>query len=300
METSAGWSARSFVKAMVYGLYFLAATAFFVWLRLPEATLKEAIERALHEQAPQFAWRVATVSVQLPVTGIFTGIEVFSSREHEPPAVVIDRLSVTPRFMSLLTGSYVVDYTANLLQGEVLGSVSLSEGSAAVVTVTGDHRDMKLSSGPRPMILLGREVSGTVSGSFRYQGRTDRLEGEGEISMALLSGGVSLTQPLFGMTQVDIDQSQFELVLQGTELTIAKGSFRSKDFMGEVLGTVSLATVLPESSLNLEGWCELFPSFFVNQRLTGGVQDFVKQRSKEGKIPFLLNGLVAVPQFSLK
>lgn len=285
---------------MAYVLYFVIVLLFFVGLRLPSATIKKVVEQALHEQVPQFVWRIAAVSVQFPFTGVVNGIEAFSPGEQNYPVFVVNRLTITPVIMTLFKGSYSLDYSANLWQGNVSGTVSLPERSTAIVDMKGECRSLLLSQGSRPLTVLGRDVRGKVNGRFHYRGSTDRLQGEGGASMALVSGSVSLIQPLFGMTQVDIDQSQLDLVLHGTEMAITKAGFRSKDFGGEMLGTVSIASGLMESSVNLNGWCELFPSFFVNQHFSDGVQDFLKQRSKEGKILFSLNGLVAAPQFTLK
>lgn len=300
IETEAARPARPLVKAIVHVLYFLAVTAFFVWCRLPDTVVKEASERVLRQQIPQFAWRVASVSVQFPLKVVLAGVEASLPGGQAPPVLVIEQLAVTPGVKALLGGNFVFAYSASLWQGRVTGTVSLPDRSTSIVEMDGAISDLLLASGSRSLTLLGRDVRGKVSGHFRYHGRADTVRGEGEAALALADGGVGLTEPLFGLKQIDVDQSHFDMVLHGGEVTVTKGSFRNKDLRGEISGAVSLSTSLPASRLQLAGWCELFPSFFVNLHLGGGVEEFLRQRGKEGRVPFALHGAVMAPQFTLK
>jgi type II secretion system protein N len=299
LERESAWAARPVVKGVAYALYFLGVTAIFICLRLPVSAVQEATERALHQGLPQFSWRLASVAVRLPLTFVLVGVEA-SAPGQDAPVFKVDRLALTPAIMPLFTGAYRLDYQATVGQGTLSGTVGLPERSTNVVAVSGEFADMLLSSGDRPLTLLGREVAGRVKGRFRYQGRGDAMQGVGEASVELTAGGVSLAEPLFGITRVDFDHAELDLALQGADLAVKKGDFRSKDFAGEVSGVVTLNRALPESQMRLDGWCELFPSFFANLKLGGGVQDLLKQHSKDGKIPFMLHGAMTAPLITLK
>lgn len=292
--------ARPLLRLLAYGLYFVAVTALFISLRIPANALQEATERLLNERVPQFSWRLATVTLRFPATLVLAGVEVSAPTQDSPPVLTVDQLKLHPAFISALKGEYALDYQATLGQGRVSGSVSLPERSASVVALGGQFSDLLLSSGSQPLTVLGRELRGKVSGSFRYRGRSDRVQGEGEAAVELTDGGVSLAEPLFGLTRVDFSRAQLDLVLQGVDLAVKKVEFRSRDFAGEVSGAITLDRSLPQSQLQVAGWCELFPSFFVSLKLGDGVQDFLKKHSRDGKIPFMLHGVLAAPQFTLK
>lgn len=292
--------ARPLVKVLAYGLYFVVVTAFFIWFRLPATVLKEATERALHEKAPQLVWRVAQVALQFPLAIALEEVAVSKPGGQDSPWFVLERLTITPAILPLLRGGLALDFQAKFWQGTLSGAVNLPERSATLVDMKAEFADLVLPAGTHPLTVLGRELHGKASGRLRYRGRLDAVQGEGEASLRLSAGGVSLTEPLFGLTKVEVDQSQFDLVLQGAALAVKKGSFRNKDFVGELAGVLTLNSLLSASEMQLEGWAELFPSFFVNLHLTGGAQDFVKKRSRDGKIPFALQGLLTAPRFTLK
>lgn len=298
-EREAAWSERPVAKVLAHGLYFLAVTALFICLRLPATAVKEATERALRERMPQFSWHLASVSVRFPLTVVLAGVEL-SLPGQTPPLLAIDRLALTPAIMPLLQGAYALDYHATLGQGTLSGSIALPERSTSRVALSAEFNDLELSLGARPLSLLGREVSGKLKGSFHYHGRTDWVQGEGKASLVLKDGGVGLAEPVFGLTRVDFEQVLLDLVLQGSDLAVKKGNFRSRDFSGEVSGTVQLNRSLPQSPVQLDGRCELFPSFFVNLNLGDKAREFLKQHSREGKVPFLLHGALSAPQFTLK
>lgn len=300
VEKEAFWAARPLLKALAYGGYFVVALLFFVWWRLPETVLKETAERLLHDKAPQLDCRLGKVTVQLPLTLVVSAAQVTLPGGAKPLVLTLDRLAITPLPLSLAQGTPAVRFNAALWQGQVEGTLRLPGDVSQAVDLTAEVAKLVLPDGEQALNLLGREVRGKLSGKLRYRGRLDTLAGEAEASLTLLTGGINLAEPLFGVTKIDLDQVQLEVALHGSELALKKGVFRSKDLAGELSGSVALNQALASSTLQVEGWCEMYPSFFVNLHLTGGVEKFLKQRSRDGKIAFALQGALAAPQVTLK
>lgn len=253
------------VSAAGYAVYTLAVLLFLLWYLFPSDSFRVWLQAQLNNHAPAMKWQVGDLHVGLPFNIIARDIRA-GGLNTDKALFVVDEVGVRPELQKIFEfpKKLPLVYTARSLEGSVNGTFLL-ENEKQEVICTGQLQDMKVGSLAELWRKLGREVSGTLSGSFRYTGNTGNLYGgllQGDLS--LHNGFVELMQPILGLQRLDYNQAKTSFSFKDRIVTVTSGEVESDLFSADFNGTVTMAGNLLGSTLDVQGTFEPRPEMLAN------------------------------------
>lgn len=284
-------------RALVfYGLYSLAVLFLLLYYRFPSDSFKEYVESAFESRAPSFALSVGSVALDLPPGLIFKDVEMSRRGMTEGVLFHTEDFRVWPEMGKILRGIMAVGIQCEAYNGSVDGTVILAERRLpGPIVADVAFKGVELEESIPLRRIVGREVRGVIEGEASFRGSPgDPLAGEAEISLVARQGGIEIMQPLLGLDVLEFTRAVFNVDLKNGRFNVTAGDMEGPDFRGTLAGTVTPAGGLPRSRLNMRGSVEPFPSFFARK---GGQStlNFVRQKLKQGKLNFSIQGTLAQP-----
>ena len=229
-------------------LYTVVSCCFFVLLTFPTDVLLQRVVSGATRGLP----------VRLHYThGELTWWGSCRLREVEvvygtSPVVKIAQLAVRPSLLGLILGRpWPLSFTANLSGGTLSGSVT-SDASEQSVQITAQRLDLRLL--PFPGMAKGGEVQGLLSGEGEVRGNgADLFSWQGQVALtvtegALRAGAVSG----FPLPPLSSATAQLRATVKNGLIDIADFALQADNAEARLHGSMSLATPLPMSTLNLQ------------------------------------------------
>jgi type II secretion system protein N len=144
-------------------------------------------------------------------------------------------------------------------------------------------------------------VEGKLNGTINYSGKIDTpVNGSGESKITISKGMLKLTHPLpvLDLDTIEFDECAMVAQLKGRRLNITSGTLKGKDMIGNMTGSISLRSDIPESRLNLKGEIEIYPSLFQDSPEIRDAVNQLKKGMKDGKLSFNITGTIDSPKFN--
>ncbi len=144
-----------------------------------------------------------------------------------------------------------------------------------------------------------RKISGTIDGEGMLHGvfRNGRLLTDGKGRFSLKQGTFPLLVPILSLEAIDLKKFSVELDFKNNILECQKGTFHGRELDGKFTGTVVLQSTLQNARLSFTGELEPLPDFLKESKEAYEMVIQLQKQSKQGTIPFMLQGTVQKPSF---
>jgi type II secretion system protein N len=232
------------MKPLSYVIFFLAAFIVFLFITFPGDLIKKRIVAELESSTP-YKVEIEKASVSPLLSIRLDGVKLYKTKDR---FLVIDTLSIRPSVFAFITGSRKFPFKAELLNGEVEGSVSMAgsrakEIEATVKHVTIDSLPSLLLSDGGKLFSLGGVMDGSMhivlqpepKGEFQFE--IDRLDMK-DIKVK----GMSL--PSFTGLKSVVKGN-----IEGKRTNILALNVTGKDINLEITGTTPLFWEIPKGGL---------------------------------------------------
>lgn len=278
---------------LLYGVVVLVLLL--CWL-FPAESARTYLEYRLQEAYPALTWEVGSVRLQLPDRAVVRDVRVKDKKNSEIELLKVEEAQVRPDYVaSLQRQRPVFLYRLELLGGIMTGEVILDRSGR--LACIGKLAKLQVAGLAQLQQLLGRQVSGLLSGRYRCQMRPtekglDRLQGH--FYFFLEDGKVTMREPVLGHSSFEFQKIEVTLEQRGRELAVKDGQVKSRLLRATFSGTVQLQPHLTASSLKLHGIITPLPE------LLGGLRDdaataSIRERLQQGKLPFGVKGTLLEP-----
>ncbi len=170
------------IKPLSYVVFFLAAFIVFIFITFPGEIIKKRIVAEIESGTP-YKVDIEEASISPLLSIELGGVKLYKTKDR---FLKIDSLSIRPSVFALILGNKKFPFKAKLLNGEVVGSVSMagprtSEIEATVKHVAIDSIPAFLSSDDAKLLSLGGVLDGSMhivlepqpKGEFQFE--IDRL-----------------------------------------------------------------------------------------------------------------------------
>lgn len=151
------------IRPLSYVVFFLAAFIVFIFITFPGDLIKKRIIAEIESSTPyKIDIEEAGISPLLSIE--LSGVKLYKSKDR---VLKVDSLSIRPSVFALILGTKKFPFKAKLLNGEVVGSVSMAgsrakEIEATVKHVTIDSIPALLSSDDAQLFSLGGVMDGSM------------------------------------------------------------------------------------------------------------------------------------------
>lgn len=291
-----------------WAILFLILLAIFTVFKFPEAKIKSLIQGQLNAAlAPagiSLYPREASFSLLFGLRYTMLDVRVLMPKATSP--IELDRIRVSPSFLSLLTGKMGGTLLIEKDSGEMEIDFSASKSSFAA-DVDVDNIDLR-KLGLLPA-MTGMSAGAIVSGNIQAQGEPSSLSGlNGSLALdikkaafdeqAVGSGMLSIRVPSVKISDIRLEAEIVKGELRIKKLQLGKpgsGPSGEDDLSGTVLGKANLGRNLGSSSLDLELKFALSEKLakvpMISIALGGG-------KLPDGSFHYKLTGPVTFPNFS--
>jgi type II secretion system protein N len=285
-------------KAMAYVLWGLILAGILVLWKFPYHSLQqrlEAVARARWGLRLETADSSPTLPPGLRLAECSLRSTEPGSQTYFEATQVYIRLMVLP----LLKGSLALAVRGQAYGGSLEGEVRLTpfyDVRHYRLKVRG--QTIQLEGHPAFSTVLGRKLSGKISGEFNLEGPFDELgksAGSGELQ--LMDGSFPVDSPYLNTKTLDDLELTANFELSAGIIEVSRCQFEGRGFQGVLSGKVKLQPGLSRSTLNLAGQ-GLIDSTLVNFPASGsGAAAALLNRGKP--IPFKIRGTLAEPRLGL-
>lgn len=249
----------------VYLLFALSAVLFFLFLLFPDQAIRAYVNGRLAAIDPSLSMAAQTIRPAIP-PGIKM-IDVDLNRDTVRLAH-IDDARVNPELASLVRGKKQFRFQATIAEGTVSGQATVaSDGPAGHLQVEADLFQIRLDQLDVIKNNQHYTLTGLLNGRLTHDGgRTPRSISGGLMTVAQLR--IALKMPLFGISELVMDQTEAEFSISGKNLRLKALTYKGPMLEGKITGTIELRQPIEQSRLNLTGNTKPQPELFARLQET--------------------------------
>ncbi len=282
-----------------YVVYTVALTAGLLYYRFPSDAIKAYLMSEAAALKPPMTLSIQGLRPDWPPWIQLLSVDLRLRDEPQEDILRADALFIAPSLLSLSSSAPRYYFRGRAYDGEAMGDVRLPERESGIpFGMTIRFNSLQIGLHSRIRALLGRGVTGLLSGEIRYAGPQGRfIDGEGEGGIILSDGKLTLRQPVLGMSTLTFDRLSAAMSLKDRKLSLSRVRLDGKALKGELSGTVMLNSNLPKSRLDLKGTMEPLGGLAESMKGDGAVVGLVMQGLKKLGRSFVIQGTLENPVF---
>lgn len=246
--------------AFGYAVFAVAALIFFLYLRFPGDVLIRYLVSSASAMNPDLALHIDSAQPAVPPGLTFNHVAL-GFRNLPQSAIQADAITISPGYLSLLSGRTAVAFSASAYGGALRGQADTNHFLSFQGPVNWKLAAEGLDVGKIGYLKdrLGRPVTGQFKGIMTFNGQLPSFfSGSGSIEFTLINGRYPLLEPVLGLDRLDFKSVEALIHLKNGILTISRLKFTGEQVSGALSGTITLnATDINRSEINLNGAFEL-------------------------------------------
>jgi type II secretion system protein N len=282
-------------KSLLYIVYIIGITGFFLYYLFPSDTLKTYLAYRLSQENPDITVTIDRVSPVIP-----PGINLHDvGIVHQNRALVdFDSLKIMPVILSLFSDKTTVNFKGRVNGGTISGQAELDDNSGGQ-KLKGDGRisSVQVQGIPALQHLPADKISGVLNGNFTYANAGPNRSLEGKLTLSQCR--IELNKAVFNLKSLEFRDIDADLMLKNDTLTIRHTSAKGNQLDADLAGTITLTGQSGKNALNLT--VSVTPHHLLLAKIEKTLpMDFLRKK-KAGKaaISFKIDGTFDEPGFSL-
>ena len=285
-------------RALGYFLWGLVFAFILIVWKFPYQSLQERLVATASAQLG-VKFEITDMSPALPFGLKLAKCAVRTREPESKPFFEANQVSLRFKVLQLLRGSLAFTLRSQAYGGTLSGDVRLTpfyDARNYQLRVRGQK--IQLEGQSSVSTLLGRQVSGKISGDLNLKGPLgDLVNASGGGEFQLEEGSFPIDSAYLRIRTLEGLEVSTTFELSGGSLEITECEFKGQGFQGTVSGKVMLQPRLSGSTLNLAGEGQL-DGDMVN--LPADKRRVAAAFLNRGKpLPFKVRGTVAQPEFRL-
>jgi type II secretion system protein N len=282
-------------KSLIYTVYIIGITGFFLYYLFPSEPLKTYLEYRLSQGNPDIAVTIDRVSPAIPPGLNLREVGIV----HQNKAIIdLDSLKIMPSILSLFSANTTVNFKGLVNAGTISGRAEIDDNSGGQkVKCDGRISGIQVQGIPALQRLPADKVSGVLNGNFTYvnSGPNRALEGK----LTLSQCRIELKKAVFSLKSLEFRNIDADLMLNNDTLTIKQTSARGNQLDADLTGTIGLTAQTGKSALNLT--VSLTPHHVLLAKIekTLPMDSLRKKKAGNAAISFKIDGTLDEPDFSL-
>jgi type II secretion system protein N len=278
--------------SLLYVVYIIAITGFFLYYLFPSDTLKTYLAYRLSQGNPDITVTIDRVSPVIP-----PGINLHDvGIVHQNEALIdLDSLKIMPGILSLFSDKSTVNFKGRVNAGTFSGQAEIGDNSGGQeIKCDGKISGIQVQGIPALQRLPAEKISGVANGNFTYASAGPNRSLEGKLTLSQCR--IELNNAVFNLKSLEFRDIDTDLMLKNDTLTIKRTSAKGNQMDADLTGTIGLTG---KSALNLT--VSVTPHHLLLAKIEKTLPlDFLRKK-KAGKaaISFKIDGTLDEPGFSL-
>jgi len=283
-------------KLLLYFIYIVAATVFFLYYLFPSDAAKKYVAFQLNKVNPDFSLTIDHIQ---PV--LAPGIRFYTvSLYHLGDSLVdAEQITIIPGLQSLFRSKATVSFRGKAYEGTIEGKADITKKTSdREVAIDANFSGIRIEESPALQNLIDRSISGVLEGKVTLSRKGPSRKGSAKLTLSdckveLLSPLINLDQLTFGSIKVDVS-------INKQTIQIKQCIFKGQQMDGRISGSVTLKKPFEKSVLNLSGVLKPHHFFLADLKKSLPANLFPKKRPGSSGYPIRLTGTLDKPGFALK
>lgn len=284
---------RFLLSSTGYLLYTLVVLVGLLWLLFPTEAVQARLEQELQKHYPGYSWKIGSVGLALPGGVVLTDVQMTSAKGGDI-VLTLDRLAVAPAVEKLFDKEKAVNFSIQLLQGDISGRILLGFG-AKKFTCRGTLEGLQPAKLDIVRQNLNRILDGTLAGTFSGAGSWNKISQTSlQGNLKLTGGTLQFREPVLGLSALPYTKIETGFKRGKGQWFFEQGTLQSKMMNGTFSGSVQTGDTLAAGRLQFTGALKPRSEMFAGLN-NPQLAEVVRTHLKSGGLPFTVNGTVAVP-----
>jgi type II secretion system protein N len=282
-------------RFFLYLAYAVMLTAVLLYVRFPAEKFKFFCEKHFEQLWAGSSCNIDRIAYQFPFSVSFQNIKLQKAVADEQVAVVVDRLTVTPKLRKFWR---VFKLNGALYSGQFTAELDLDRSTDSFQLNDIQLQDLKAAELVDNLGLLDRGASGAVDFRGDYQAKTENLaDATGQGMLGVGSGSMDLLQPVLSLTTIEFETIAVNVTLDNGNLLLAEGEIVGKEINADFTGELRTVSPFFNSSIRLSGHIEPADGFLRSHPKEDRAVKVLLGRYKMTVLPFKVGGTVKRPLF---
>jgi type II secretion system protein N len=277
---------------LLYTVYIIGITGFFLYYLFPSDTLKTYLTYRLSQGNPDITVTIDHVSPVIPPGINLHDVGII----HQNEVVVdLDNLKIMPGILSLFSDKSTVNFKGRVNAGTFSGRAEIDDNSGRL-EVKGDGRisGIQVQGIPALQRLPADKIAGVLNGNFTYATAGPNRSLEGKLTLSQFR--IELNKAVFTLKSLEFRDIDADLMLKNNTLTIKNTSAKGNQLDADLTGTIGLTG---KTALDLT--VSVTPHHLLLAKIEKTLpMDFLrKKKAGNAAISFNIDGTLDEPGFSL-
>jgi type II secretion system protein N len=190
-------------QVLWFGAYSLILLGIFLYVRFPRDVLTNYFMGVISGCYPGLRLCIESTKPELPL-GIGMKNVTLGFPYNPDASLYLNTLSLRPKIQGILKGAHPLTLNANAYNGKMEGYFNLPSYTVLKGKADGEIkvRDLVLADCLYLKDILGRQITGKLTGKFTLRGKYDNID-DGAIDFAISKGQYHLQRSLLGFERID-------------------------------------------------------------------------------------------------
>ena len=235
-------------KWLLYFLFIIGATAFFIYYLFPSDKIKNYITVHVNKTYPDITIAVDQVTPAFP-----PGLRLYNVNFYhtDDPLFRMEQIKISPGLLSLFRSKINFSFKGSAYRGMLEGKGEFTKNTPEVM-INGTVSGIQIKELSAIKDVLGRTISGVLDGNYTYR---NKIESGNNLKAQLIisNGQLELILPLLKLERLDFKKITAELFMKNMNLNIKKCIMNGDQMDGSISGSVTLKNPPGQSYLKLSG-----------------------------------------------
>lgn len=280
---------------MLYAVYIIGITLFFLWYLFPSDTLKDYLAYRLSQGNPDVTVAIDRISPVLPPGIKLHDVDI----THRNTSVLeVKSLKVMPGLGSLFSDTTTVNFKGHIYEGTLSGRAEIGEPKGGGLKIEGNIAGVQVQQITALQQWSEHDIAGGLGGDFVYAGGKANPKITGKLIMSACR--LELATAIFNQYQFEFKNIDADLALQNRNLVINAVSATGSQLDLKIAGRIKLnQSGRAKNTLNLTGTVTPHHVFLAKIEKDIPVNFLRNKKSGRTAIKFKIDGTLEEPGFSL-
>jgi type II secretion system protein N len=283
------------IRSLFYIVFAVLLTALLLYVRFPAEKFKTYCEKHIERLSPGSDCNISRFVYNFPFSAVLETVKITRTINDQETEMVVDRLAVTPELPQFWKAFRI---SGEMYSGLFEAKLDL-DGKAETFQLTDIYFEgLEAGRLAESIGISDRKLSGSFEFAGSYQASTDAPgDGVGSGVAQVISGSMSLLQPILSLSTIEYDHLAVNLSQQNGIVTFADGELAGKEIVANFIGEMHLDSPLLMSNINISGYLEPDDAFLRNHPEEQQFVQRLLQKYEATVLPFKIGGTVQRPLF---
>jgi type II secretion system protein N len=282
-------------NVLLYSIYIVFVTAFFIYFLFPSAKIKEYITLNLNNTHPDINISLDQVKPAFPLGLRLQQVDLYHQNDFLLNA---EHIRIAPDFLSLFRSKPIFVFKGRTYDGVLEGKGEFTEHiSAGNVVIDAKLSNVQINKVDTIQRLIGLKISGILNGDLTYHGG-GKQRGNLRAKLDISDCTIELLNPFFNLDSIVFNNIDTDFTVKNRKLQFKHCVFTGNQVNGSIAGSVTLTSPIGQSTIKLIGTVKPHQLFLTKLGEDFPVDQLPKKIFSKTGFPVKFFGTLDKPDFS--